>query len=885
MLVPFTTEAPVSTREVGGKAASLIRLRQNGFSVPDGFVLTTEFFGPWLDVVKHTNEWREVAAVMNRIGRSQPDRETRTALNAACDRVKALAGQLEVAPNQREALMALDHLAGPYAVRSSSPEEDLGGASFAGQYESLLGVQADAIDDAIRHCFASCLDARVLLYKKAMEFDGLAPSIAVAVQQMVAADIAGVAFSINPLSNDFDEVLINASWGVGEALVSGDITPDSVVVNKINGEIIEHRAGDKGGDRSAETCLDDGQIAQLKDAVIRIEALYGDPVDVEFAFADGHLHVLQARPITSYVPLAERLQTKPGEPRHLYFDGYLTDGITMSSGTSPMADDMFHVVMSAMIEWMVVPPERQHLDDFGMHMQGIGRFYIDLSLFLNFVKPEVMRLKADTMNPAMAAMLTSPELLAYKLPELPDHLRPWKLYLHAIPVMWRIRRALTVVIKVLFKGADFLPEANAAIAKLNDHMARPINHDRPLQETLKEELVSAGQTIIESSYPGFMLFFLNTTTRLPKLIDPSDPEQVALADDLQGGYVDDMVVKMGHRMYDMSRLLTSVQIQDLDALVAQVRDRTLSDEFMRAWDEFIAEHGHRGPLEMDVLHPRYGDDPRLILQQVASVAKAGGDFNPHTVQATKVQARERAFARLSEILPPRKARKLTKIYQTALNFSGMREMFKHHLTQLYHRTRKQLVHRAEAFVGAGRLDRVEQIFELTIADVDRAFTDPTVDLRALVEERGRMYRKLKAHVRHFPQAIDSRGRILRAKIDHGDLPEGTLAGVAVSPGVATGPIKVLNDPFEKEVEPGDILVAVTTDPGWTPLFINAAAVILEIGGELQHGALVAREYGKPCVSGIDDVTSAFSDGQMVEVDGDTGLVRFLEQPSDLVPAE
>ena len=109
-----------------------------------------------------------------------------------------------------------------------------------------------------------------------------------------------------------------------------------------------------------------------------------------------------------------------------------------------------------------------------------------------------------------------------------------------------------------------------------------------------------------------------------------------------------------------------------------------------------------------------------------------------------------------------------------------------------------------------------------------------------------------------------------------DEPDGTIVGTAVSAGVATGPIKVLNDPFEKEVEPGDILVAVTTDPGWTPLFINAAAVILEIGGELQHGALVAREYGKPCVSGIADVTHQFEDGQIVEVDGNTGRVRIVD---------
>ena len=264
------------------------------------------------------------------------------------------------------------------------------------------------------------------------------------------------------------------------------------------------------------------------------------------------------------------------------------------------------------------------------------------------------------------------------------------------------------------------------------------------------------------------------------------------------------------------------------------------------------------------------------MQQLAGLAKAGSNFNPRNMQIARVKAREAAFERLTEILSPRKAKKLAKIYQSEIKFSGMRELFKEHITQVYHRTRKNLIPLAESFVAADRMDQIEQIFELHIADVDRACADASVDVRALVEERGRNYRKLKAHVRHFPQAIDSRGRIMRGKIEYHDLPEGSLAGAAISPGVATGPVKVLNDPFEKEVEPGDVLVAVTTDPGWTPLFINAAAVILEIGGELQHGALVAREYGKPCVSGIPDVTTAFSDGQMVEVDGNKGLVRFID---------
>ena len=175
----------------------------------------------------------------------------------------------------------------------------------------------------------------------------------------------------------------------------------------------------------------------------------------------------------------------------------------------------------------------------------------------------------------------------------------------------------------------------------------------------------------------------------------------------------------------------------------------------------------------------------------------------------------------------------------------------------------------------GRLDRRKDVFELRFEDIDRAEQDRGFDLRECIATRNVFYRKARALVRHFPHAIDSRGRILRPDRPH---EPGELRGLAVSSGRVTGPVKVLHDPFEKAVEPGDILVAHTTDPGWTPLFINAGAVLLEVGGELQHGALVAREYGKPCVAGIVNLTRSLSDGQMVEVDGDAGVVRILSEP-------
>lgn len=186
--------------------------------------------------------------------------------------------------------------------------------------------------------------------------------------------------------------------------------------------------------------------------------------------------------------------------------------------------------------------------------------------------------------------------------------------------------------------------------------------------------------------------------------------------------------------------------------------------------------------------------------------------------------------------------------------------------------RKRLLAEGRRLTQEGRLDAVNDIFALQFDDL-KAAQDITVDLRKIREERTRFQKKLDAHVTLFPPVIDSRGRILRPPPTT-DVP-GLLSGTPVSPGVVTGPVKVLHTPHEKAVEKGDVLVAYTTDSGWTPLFVNAAAVVLEVGGILQHGAVVAREFGKPCVVGIDQVVAKLKDGQIIKVDGTTGTVHLL----------
>ena len=868
-----TTDAPVPS-EVGGKGASLIRLRQAEFDVPRGVVLTARFFEPWLAEIRDSSEWLAVAQALRTCRTGSPNAEPRVELAHCCERVKALAVSLPLDAERRARIddVAAAFGTASYAVRSSSPEEDLSGASFAGLYESVLGVDSASLLDAVRVCFRSCLDARVLLYKLKMGFEPLAPAIAVVVQELVASEISGVAFSLNPLTNDFDEILVNASWGLGEALVTGDITPDTVVVDKVTGETVEYRVGDKGGDRGEESCLDGVRIVDIADAVKRIETLFGEPVDVEWAIADGRLHLLQARPVTAWVPLHESLQTAPGEPRKLYLDGYLADGVTMSEATTPMTDDALDTMARMVLGWMVnAPPSKLDLAGWGVHLEG-GRCYLDVSMYMHLIGSggRLARLAEDA-NHLMAAAVASPEFERYRPDRPPAHARFLRLLRHAPSVLWNMRRAVFVLFGPVFRPDRFAARYAAAIDAFDTWVAQPVDHSKKVADCLREGLMRAGSTAMVSSYPAFLHAYI-AIGRIKRLADPNSPDQLAWVDAVCGGYEDDMIVQMGVAMHDMAMLLPASEFGDIDTLEGRLRDRNLPAAFLARWDAFTARYGCRGPLEMELANPKFGEAPALALRQMAGIRDAGSEYDPREMRRKRVERRKEAYAGLLDRLPRRKARRLKRCYATCMRYVGARELFKHHIMQVYERVRKLVLHRADEFVAAGRLDRRDQVFELRLVDVDRASGDPGFDIRTAVAERGAFARKLRSHVRHFPLFIDSRGRILRVPPT---LEKGALVGRALSPGVARGPVRVLNDPFEKPVQPGDIVVAVTTDPGWTPLFITAAGVILEIGGELQHGALVAREYGKPCVTGIQDVTALFEDGQIVEVDGDAGVIRFV----------
>ncbi|MCZ6640339.1 MAG: PEP-utilizing enzyme, partial [Gammaproteobacteria bacterium] len=531
------------------------------------------------------------------------------------------------------------------------------------------------------------------------------------------------------------------------------------------------------------------------------------------------------------------------------------------------------VIYQLMFGYMLGIEENEFdFDQAGFPFHG-SRPYINLSMFLHLMgSGKAIAKQAESTNALMVEILLSCDLDQYRPAKPPQQFRIFTLIRHTPRVLWRLRTLFKWLLKPL-RRERFQATYTETLAEFETWVSQPIDYSQSLGEAVRDWNVHVGLTSMMSTGPALIYFIYMGTERIKRLIDTKSPEQVALADAICRGYPDDQVVQMGMKMFDLSTLLPATEFADLDVLLRKIDNRELPESFTTTWDAFIEQFGSRGPLEMELANPGYGEDPLLALHQIAMIANSSGSFDPHDMQRKLVAERESAYEKLLTMLPRRKRKRLSHAYENILRYSGSRELIKHHMMQVNERIRKRLLRSADDFIASGRLDSREQIFDLTMADIDRGTTDPDFDLRAMAEVQGAPYRKLKSQVRHFPMAIDSRGRILRPERKNED---GALVGTGVSPGVVRGPVKVLNDPFEKEVLAGDVLVAVTTDPGWTPLFINAAAVLLEIGGELQHGALVAREYGKPCVAGISDVTTLLSDGQMVEVDGNTGTVRVID---------
>jgi pyruvate,water dikinase len=860
----FNTENIPEIEEVGGKALSLIRLTGGGFAVPFGAVLGVSFFEPW---IKELKRQEDLAARFEKA-------EDYATLSRE---LKNLAATLSFNQVQTVILKSvLDGMADTalFAVRSSAPEEDLSGASFAGGYETVLGVLPENVQEAVKTAFASCLDERVFFYKRQQGFDPGNLRIAVVIQAQLNSRASGVGFSLNPLNNDYDQLVINANTGLGESVVSGLVTPDEWVLDKWSLELLEERQGSKekiiellatGGTQTLDIslrrwALKEDEVNAVGGLIRKVEEYYGHFVDIEWAFQGDELYLLQARPVTAYVPLPQEMQTAPGERRNLYLDGSLIkQGI--NSPISVLGCDCIGFTQSQMFTNMMGKDTSEDVMN-GMATTRGGRMYMNLSTTLKFQGEKRVIQMWDSVDLNTAQMIRTLDMAEYVPKRLPSAMKG---------VLWgTVKNNAGAIFKMLKASKD-------PAGYKSWYVPFEEEFDGYLQEVSykKQDLVPVMMEIVDR-YLGLLDKMLPMTyaaeyarssisKQLRKAFDDGQEKMQYLERSLP----DNVTIDMGLSMYNLSQY---PEIKDRDYLgfKKMLDSWQISAGFLSDWQKHLDVYGCRTNNELDVGVRRIEEKVPELFAQIKAMSGIEKSFSPLSIYEESRKLREEIYQELEGKLSGRAKKKLEKNYRILVEMGGKRESLKYWYVRSLSAIRTRILEEATEMQKAGYLEDVEDVFWLSLPTVT-AWRDKSKE--ELAEERmeHESYYQLLYNVAAFPQLIDSRGRILT--LPRQEAKEGEISGQPISPGVVRGRVKVLHAPDEKPLLPGEILVARATDPGWTPLFINASAILLEVGGLLQHGALVAREYGKPCIAGIDKVTERLTDGQLVEVDAAAGIIR------------
>jgi len=854
MIYGFKTKEIPALSKVGGKAKALIETTKAGFKVPEGFVLSVDFFGSWIEEIKGTDQWKSFL--------ESPTKEM-------CDALKKRAGELRFSPEQKakvdNELAKLSEKA-VFAVRSSSPEEDLEDTSFAGQYETVLGVTWSKIESAVVYAFGSMLDTRVVEYKKLNNIPMDNPKIAVIIQKQIASDVSGIAFSLNPNNNAYDEAMINASFGLGETIVSGQVTPDTYIVEKVKHEIIEKKVMEKEiglwlkGDGGTEElknknpkaqALTDEQILRVSELAANCEEHYGKPMDIEWAIEDNVLYLLQSRPITTYVPLFPEMITEPGESKNLYVDLMgLTQGFTES--LSVLGLDLFTELL------VVAKGDILPIGIDGAVVALHGRQYMHIS---NLAKG--FGIKATNK---IFASYDGPTRRGFESLDIKNDYMPAKKTKKMKKVVGGMIKAAFRIgpsaIKATFSDHRKIKEEYIKVSEASkDALSIELSIEAPFDQSIATVMSQFDKAM---SSIGIIVAGMGSLSQIKKMFKGEDIEDlvIALGMDLDGNPTS----AMGHYMYKLACYKEIKGTKSGKEFAERIAKRAYSKEFMKDYDDYMALYGCRGFKEIDIASPRAYEDLPAFFNQLSHI-----NTEKNQLQDVK-ERRQKAYNQLFEKaraggFEKKFAKHATKYQETF----GYREDPKFIYVMGAAQLRRVALKLGEKFVSEGRLETRTQIFDLTSEQIVRAQKEASFNLMKAREENLVPYELVK-HVKVWPNLIDSRGKIIRG-VAKGE--EGDIIGDPIAPGTIRGRAKVLYSPYEKTVEPGEILVTRATEPAWTPVFVNAAGVVLEVGGPLQHGAIIAREYGIPCVSGVYNVQEIIKDGDMLEVDGSSGIVRII----------
>ncbi|MEV4198883.1 PEP/pyruvate-binding domain-containing protein [Micromonospora globbae] len=733
---------------------------------------------------------------------------------------------------------------GPVAVRSSATAEDLPDASFAGVQDTILGVEGDAdLLAAVEKCRRSLHAARAVAYRDAHGIDQEV-RMAVVVQRMVDAATAGVLFTANPVTGCRTEMVVEAAAGLGTAVVDGAGDVDRYVLD-----------GTPGPERGV---LTRAQLDELREVGERLQRRLGAPQDVEWAYdRQGVLWLLQSRPITTLFPLPPA--TDDPAPR-VYLEFGHVQG--MLRPATPMGMSTLKALIAAMVASLGL---RVEITDIG------GRLYGDLTDLARdpFARKRLVKLMAVDFGPRAQAVME--RVLAD--PRFAPRRRG------------RTRRAgggqsARTAVRALTGVTRALARPDAARARLFRELDRLAAESvtPPGLHTAADRLrfvraqdPSAGpDDIVWPIVAGMLAAALPG----PLLAGVADRDEI---NTVLGGMPHNVTIEMDLALWRVTErarphrdLLLTTAPGDL---ARRYRDGTLPDIGLA---EFLDRYGHRAVAEVDLGVPRWDEDPAPVFAMIANYLRL---TDPEQAPDRRfARAAATAEARLEELVARARRRRPVRgrlagfLLRRARSLAGLREAGKFAGLYRLREMRRQLLLIGAELADTGLLDRPEDVMFLTLDEVATAVHE-RADHRETAAARRAVHRR-ELRRRRVPVALLSDGTDLEVALAPATAPDGALRGVGASAGVATGRARVVHDPATAHLEPGEILVAPTTDPGWTPLFLTAGGLVTETGAVMAHGPTVAREYGIPAVICVPDATRAIRTGDLVTVDAAAGTVTI-----------
>lgn len=867
---------------VGGKGANLGELsRIERVKVPEGFCVTTEAYKEIVGKSEEFNSLLDQLAILK-----AGDRKKISELSAKVRKVIEEIAIPEFIMNEiTRQLEQLDER-NSYAVRSSATAEDLPTASFAGQQDTYLNIIGkESILKHISKCWASLFTARAVTYRLQNGFDHSKVHLSVVVQKMVFPQVAGIMFTADPVTANRKVLSIDASFGLGEAMVAGLVTADNYKVN--SGSVIEKRISTKklaiyalkdggtkqyeiGAEQQNSQALRDDQILQLEQVGRKIEHHFDQPQDIEWCLVDDTFYIVQSRPITTLFPIPARpdsfRETRSGGPEANDNENH----VYVSVGHQQMMTD----AMKPLGLSFFLTSSRGHMRKAG------GRLFVDItSMLASSEGRAALFATLGQSDPLIKDALTTilarenfVKLAAIDKKETsPDTNRK---FMTTVDARHQIDNDPSIV-------SEMIRHSQVSIEELRHKIQTKSGPE--LFDFILDHIQEQKETDWAPQSLSVIMAGIDASSWINEKMKAWLGEK-NVADTLSLSVPNNITSEMGLALLDVADVMRPYQ--KVIEYLQQVKDDNFLDELVKfpggeetkeAIVAFLDKFGMRCAGEIDITRTRWTEKPITLVPTILSNIK---NLEPNASSRKFEHGRQKALKKEKELLArlkhlpdgEQKAEETKRMISLIRNFIGYREYPKYGIVKRYFLYKQALLKEASRLLQAKVIHEKEDVYYLTIEELREVVRTNKIDYEIIAERKAehKLFEKLTP-----PRMITSDGEIISGQYKREDLPAGAIVGLAVSSGVIEGRARVILNMEDADIEDGDILVTSFTDPSWTPLFVSIKGLVTEVGGVMTHGAVVAREYGLPAVVGVGNATKLIKDGQRIRVHGTEGYVEIL----------